>query len=253
MVVFVRSTYSEGQVEVGLVASKARVAPIKRQTIPRLEQLGAIILSRLVSKLKSLGTEIPVVLWTDSMTTLCWIKNERAWKQYVGLRVDEIRRLTPKESWRHCTGEVNPADIPSQASRGLTAKELLTCKTWWNGPKFLQDSSDEWPASSHTNQIEEEEILQEAIKNEPIITHSMINSSLSNVTGGGICNTMNIDHYSNITRLLRVTAYVVRFIKNIKTNDQSERNLEEPRADELKDADILWVKSFSIRRRTFLS
>lgn len=92
------------------------------------------------------------------------------------------------------------------------------------------------------------------------MTHSMINSSLSNVTGGGICNTMNIDHYSNITRhasritrLLRVTAYVVRFIKNIKTKDQSERNLEELRADELKDADVLWVKSFSIRRRTFLS
>ena len=92
-----------------------------------------------MSKLKSLGTEIPVVLWTDSMTTLCWIKNERAWKQYVGLQVDEIRRLTPKESWRHCPGEVNPAGIPS---RGLTAKEL----------------SDEWPDSSHTSQIEEEEI-----------------------------------------------------------------------------------------------
>ena len=70
----------------------------------------------------------------------------------------------------------------------------------------------------------------------------MINSSLSHVTGSGICNIMNIDHYSNITRLLRVTAYVVRFIKNIKTKDQSERNLKELRADELKDAEVLWVK-----------
>ena len=127
-------------------------------------------MARLVSKLKSLGTVIPVVLWTNSMTTLCWIKNERAWKQYVGLRVDEIRRLTPKESWRHCPGEVIPADIPS---RGLTAKELLICKTWWKGPKFLQDSLDEWPASSHTNQIEGKEIQREAIENEPVITHSM--------------------------------------------------------------------------------
>ena len=141
-VVFVRSTYSNGQVEVRLVASKARVAPIKRQTIPRLELLGALIFSRLVSKLKSLGNEIPVVLWTDSMTTLCWIKNERAWKQYVGLRVDEIRRLTPKESWRHCSGEVNPADIPS---RGLTAKELLTCKTWWKGPNFYKTRQKSGP------------------------------------------------------------------------------------------------------------
>ena len=65
------------------------------------------------------------------------------------------------------------------------------------------------------------------------------NSSLSDVTGGGICITMNIDHYSNITRFLRVTAYEVRFIKNIKTKGQSERNLGELRADELKDAEVL--------------
>ena len=125
-VVYIRSTYSDGQVEVRPVASKSRVTPIKRQTIPRLELLGALILARLVNKLKSLGIESPTVTWTDSMTTLCWIKNERVWKQYVGQRVDEIRRLTHKDSWRHCPGEINPADLPT---RGLTAKELSTCNT----------------------------------------------------------------------------------------------------------------------------
>ena len=100
-VVYVGSTYSDGEVEVRLVASKSRVAPIKRQTIPGLELFGASILARLVNKLKSFGTEFPTVLWTDSMTTLCWIKNERVWKQYVGQRVNEIRRLTHKDSWKH--------------------------------------------------------------------------------------------------------------------------------------------------------
>lgn len=51
------------------------------------------------------------VMWTDSMETLCWIKNERVWKQYIGQRVDEIRRLTHKDSWRHCPGEINPPPI----------------------------------------------------------------------------------------------------------------------------------------------
>ena len=103
-----RSTYNDGQFEVRLVASKTRVAPIKRQTIPHLKLLGALILAHLTNKLKSLGTEIPIVLWTDSMTTLCWIKNKQIWKQYVGQRVDKIHHLTAKESWRHCPGEVNP-------------------------------------------------------------------------------------------------------------------------------------------------
>ena len=38
-VVYIRSTYSDGQVEVRVVASKSRIAPIKRQMIPRLELL----------------------------------------------------------------------------------------------------------------------------------------------------------------------------------------------------------------------
>ena len=55
------------------------------------------------------------------MTALCWIKNERMWKQYVQHRVEEIWNLTSKDSWRHCPGELNPGDIPSC---GLPAKEL---------------------------------------------------------------------------------------------------------------------------------
>ena len=48
-VVYLRTEYEDGTVEVNLVSSKTRVAPLKRQTIPRLELLGANILARLVN------------------------------------------------------------------------------------------------------------------------------------------------------------------------------------------------------------
>ena len=51
-------------------------------------------------------------LWTDSFTTLRWIKNNTC-KQYVQHSVKKIQELTNKHQWRHCPGELNSADLPS--------------------------------------------------------------------------------------------------------------------------------------------
>ena len=142
-VIYTRTTYENGKVQVRFVASKTRVAPVKTQTIPRLELLGATILARLVNTVKkSLSENIRIFYWVDSLTVLCWIKHDKVWKQYVSNRVEEIKLLTNREDWRHCPGLVNPADIPS---RGLSGSELATSKLWWNGPPFLLLPESEWP------------------------------------------------------------------------------------------------------------
>ena len=72
------------------------MSPVKKQTIPRLELLGALILSRLADTvIKQFPTKLPVTYWVDSTATLCWIKNDRPWKQYVARRMNEIRSLAP--------------------------------------------------------------------------------------------------------------------------------------------------------------
>ena len=76
--VYLRTEHTNGTVNVNLVASKSRVAPIKKQTTPRLELLGATILARLVKTIvrvfAPLKLDLQVIVWTDSFTVLCWIR-----------------------------------------------------------------------------------------------------------------------------------------------------------------------------------
>ena len=83
-VVYNRCTYQDHYLDTRLVTSKTRVAPIKKQTIPRLELLGALILARLMNTVVPLlDKSCEVYYWTDSMTVLQWIKNKRVYKQYM--------------------------------------------------------------------------------------------------------------------------------------------------------------------------
>ncbi|XP_028415515.1 uncharacterized protein LOC114538580 [Dendronephthya gigantea] len=142
-VMYFRSIYSDGRVQITLVTAKTRVAPTKQQSILRLELIGALILARSTRKIRDIIGEVDTTYWVDSTVALCWIKNDRCWKQYIRNRVAEIRSLTLKDSWRFCPGTENPADLPA---RRLEAKELATSETWWRGPDFLHHSPATWPS-----------------------------------------------------------------------------------------------------------
>ena len=114
-VLYLRTLYSDGSVTVSLVASKTKVAPLKKQYIPHLELLGALILARLREVITMTISNITEhFLWVDSMTVLCWIQIDRVWKRYVQHRVDDIRKISDRGVWRHCPGHMNPADLPSR-------------------------------------------------------------------------------------------------------------------------------------------
>ena len=242
-VVFLRSCYDDGRIDVRLAASKSKVSPMTKQSIPRLELLGALSVARLADKFKvSIGEIHKTSYWTDSMTTLCWIKNQRVWKQNVQHRVEEIRSLTSKDSWRHCPGHLNPADLPSRA---LTAKALVACETWWKGPKFLYLPESEWP-ENRTTQSEDEVVLKEVVKNPLAIVHSQVNSSAS-VSEKKIDQTIDINRFHDLTKLLRVTALVLKAVKSFKGQVNDKKNTEkEPirlNAADLKEAEHLWIRS----------
>ncbi|XP_061569557.1 NACHT, LRR and PYD domains-containing protein 14-like [Cololabis saira] len=133
------------KVHVGFLVGKARVAPLKQITIPRLELTAAVLAVRVDAMLrKELQWQLErSMFWTDSTTVLKYICNEtRRFHTFVANRVSVIREATDVGQWKYVSTKINPAD---EASRGLTAEELLTNGRWIKGPEFLRLSESEWP------------------------------------------------------------------------------------------------------------
>lgn len=110
----------DGKPTMSLAASKSRVAPLKKMTLPRLELMGAVIGARLANNLMTTLKPEPhqIRMWTDSMITLHWIcSSTQKWKQFVANRVTEIQSLTIPEIWSHIAGEINPADLLTRGQR----------------------------------------------------------------------------------------------------------------------------------------
>lgn len=68
---------SRNKIEVSFVSGKAKVAPLKHMTVPRLELQAALLASRLAASiLVDLSLKIHhVFYWIDSMVVLSWIKS----------------------------------------------------------------------------------------------------------------------------------------------------------------------------------
>ena len=78
---------------------KSSVALLSKQTIPQLELLACVMLARLVTAVRGMFHPVTkakiVQCWTDSVTTLYWIKGcSKDWKISIENGVQEILNLT---------------------------------------------------------------------------------------------------------------------------------------------------------------
>ncbi|KRX34809.1 hypothetical protein T05_137, partial [Trichinella murrelli] len=106
----------DGKRTVNLVLAKAKVAPLKQVTLPRLELMAAFTAAKLIAFAKNnIGIRVDELnCWSDSEITLCWIKNStQKLKPFIQNRVEVIRQLTSPVLWRHCPTKNNPADLLS--------------------------------------------------------------------------------------------------------------------------------------------
>lgn len=219
-----------GQIHVSLITSKSKVAPVRRMTIPRLELWAALIGAELYQYVIKAceWMDIDSYFWTDSTIAICWIKRDPEQnKPFVAHKVLAIRQLCNGSVWRHVDGTQNPADL---LTRGLSADILRKSDLWFHGPDWLSRPQGEWPipaittltpAAKEAIRAEQKHFLERnkfAEEIGPFVAAVFTTETEWLGIGMGDGAESLIDRHSELSKLLRVTAFVFRFIQNVKVN-----------------------------------
>lgn len=215
--------FKDKTMEATLMMAKSRVAPMKELSLAKLELLAAVLAARLSEYITKHYAENfeSVSCWTDSMITLHWVKGDGRREAFVKRRVDEIRERTKQRSWGFVQGEENPADM---LTRGISSKSLIQSAVWWHGPSFIK--SEEQRLNNEANVDLNTEAERETVQCNELSAEQ------------GTPPIINIERYGTFNKLLRVTAWMFRFIENTKRR----RTKGALTADEMTKAEAHWVK-----------
>ncbi|XP_035457903.2 uncharacterized protein LOC118281435 [Spodoptera frugiperda] len=210
-VIYTRALNETGEPKLSLLAAKTKVAPLAHKlSLPRLELSGALLLSQLVGKIVESLTEHTITIWAwcDSKVVLAWLQGVTSkWEKYVENRVIKIKQVVPASHWFYIESKNNPADC---ATRGLYPKQLVNFHLWWNGPATLRtfpNKPEEQRSCLLTTTLEQKSVAPTLSQPENIIINL-------------------INKYSELNRVTRIVAWIVRFKTNSLSNAKQVKKFD---------------------------
>ena len=142
----------------------------------------------------------------------------------------EIQEITNDRKWMFCPTADNPADLLTSR---ISAAQYKNNRLWREGPDWLLDTY-KWPTWDINNTAvllttDDEDIPSALTLTEqtPILT--------------GIHSVVDITLYSRYTKLIRVTAFILRFVNNSRR--PHTRKLSRLSVHELHEAEKMWLRS----------
>ena len=201
----VRTADGSTSFKLAFVFGKARVAPIKALSIPKLELQAVLLAARIkVLVVDALTIQVQrVYMWTDSTTVLHWLQSTSKQSVFVANRIAEILDLTTIDQWNHVSTNNNPADI---ATRRIEIHNLQE-SSWLKGPTFLL--TEELPLSD----------LQSLTLNTTVLSTAENEVSLVSNFAGHF-TFLDWKKFSSFTKYLRIVACMLRFCKASTPSDK---------------------------------
>ena len=156
--VYLRYESNSGEVSAGLLTSKTKVAPAKRETLPRLELCASLLVSRLLDKVVSaISVNAKVAkglknlsginfdqrfIFLDSKIALGTLNKGSLCNDFTGNCVAEVRGKTENCVFAWVQSEDNVADL---GTRGTTPDKVGPDSEWQRGPAWMYEPIDSWP------------------------------------------------------------------------------------------------------------
>ncbi|XP_049885438.1 uncharacterized protein LOC126380224 [Pectinophora gossypiella] len=216
-VAYIVGAGEDGQRTVAMVAGKARVAPLKIVSIPRMELQAAVLACRLANTVvNEIGKSISsTTLWSDSRTVLAWIANDnRDYPKFVAHRLAEIDQCVSRGNWRWVPSQNNPAD---EATKLVWPGGR---SNWVAGPPFLRCPQEQWPGVGT-------EGMQPVEEDEGTI-------AFVNVVDEPKSPLIDAARHSSWSRALRVVARVICFTRTCRGRRSAGITAEDLREAELR-------------------
>ena len=237
---------SGDSVSTQIIFSKSRVAPVKSVSIPRLELMAAVLGVKVIRFLRQqLLISLPeTYLWTDSTTVLHWLESKKSLPVFIKNRITFIQSV-PGITHHYVQSHSNPADLPS---RGVGASALRQSDLWWHGPSWLHDSS------SFTAQLGGEGLLRESqdlslhsdeldVPDSPLLVNSLpVHDDIKEPPFA-----IDIEKFSSLSSLLRVSAYCLRFVSRLRHRPALTGSLHVTEFKEALKVWLLYVQETSYR------
>ena len=160
-----------------------------------------------------------IYCWTESQISLGWIRQQtKTWKVWIRNRVNKIRSFLPVNYWKFIRNDQNPDQNPAYIGTRRTKPDALLSQTlWWKDTSLLnslQYSFDSYCVcgeGKYACSFVDCEISDWKPGDEIYFEENRVAVAMKGTAEffSGIGAIDNVERFSWLERMLRVTAYVL--------------------------------------------